>query len=232
MTEPPKERGILFSGPMVRALLDGAKTQTRRAVKPMAGEQSRWLTDDLIQKVPHGTMSGGGWQMHHPKAGTHVDGVYVAHDSPLGWIRSPYGRPGDRLWVRESWRASSAHDSLAPRKIPPGDAVEFSADQERVLTGKGRPSIFMPRWASRITLEITDVRVERLQDISDEDAAAEGVVGGGWYLAEQSPVCLLHTQTSAAKWNYGVLWDAINGKGSWAANPWVWVVEFTKVGDQ
>ena len=91
----------MFRPELVRAILSGAKNQTRRVVKPSPGEQSKWLTMDLIAKVPHGEMIDGGWQMHHPKAGTRADGVDVAHDSPLGWIRCPYGAPGDRLVVIE-----------------------------------------------------------------------------------------------------------------------------------
>ncbi|MGL6205723.1 MAG: hypothetical protein ACRC2X_15525, partial [Giesbergeria sp.] len=140
-----RERPILFSAPMVRAILSGRKTQTRRVVN------ARHLLQIDTSKLP----------------------------GRVSWTKpDPYGRPGDRLYVRETWRASSAHNSLAPREIPVGDGIEYAADPERILTGKTRTAIHMPRWASRITLEVTGVRVERLKDICDADAIAEGCPGG------------------------------------------------------
>jgi len=184
---------ILFSAPMVRALLDGSKTQTRRVVK-----------------IPYHA------QIEDRDDGKPWPWMYNADVDDDHWFPCPYGQPGDRLWVREAWRASSAHNNLPPRDIPEGDAIHYQADGfARIFKGKCRPSMFMPRWASRITLEITDVRVERLRDISREDAEAEG-----WNPA--ADVC------SPLVW-YAALWQSINGPGSWALNPWVWVVSFKVV---
>lgn len=136
-----------------------------------------------------------------------------------GWIKCPYGSPGDRLWVRETWFSSTP-------KTP--SRVRYAADDLiRLEDGlfaravckppKWRPSIFMPRWASRITLEIVAVRVERLQDISDADAIREGIPDYPDFTGD-SPV---H--------DYSALWESINGRGSWISNPFVWVIEFTRV---
>lgn len=198
--EGVKERPILFSAPMVRALLAGTKTQTRRPVKRMALE---WL--ESCGFAPE----------------------YVAlPENDL----CPYGY--GRMWVRETWAAPHAYDHLTPRLIPQDARLHFSANEHRggLLW---RPSIHMPRWASRITLEITGVRVERLQEISEADAVAEGVrpdPGGrqdddaaGFYRigpvrGDSFPIA-----------RYAVLWESINGPGSWDANPWVWVVGFRRL---
>lgn len=137
----------------------------------------------------------------------------------------PKGLPGDRLYVRENYRFSSAHDSLKPSLVPFGDAVEYFADTtaKHYLEGRLRPSIHMPRWASRITLEITGVRVERLNDISEEGAQAEGVDG------EKEAVERGATWFDKPRRAYRFLWESINGEGSWDLNPWVWVIEFKRV---
>jgi len=203
-----KERPILFSTPMVQALIADRKTQTRRIVKPTPGRQSEWLTAEGINRVPHGEMVNGGWQMHHPRAGTEVGGVRVAHDSPYGFIRCPYGQPGDLLWVRETWAAPHAYDHLPPRMIPQHATIHYAATEERggLLW---RPSIHMPCWASRLTLSITDVRVERLQGISGMDAKREG-----------APVPAHIPEDGAdlewARGWYRLLWEEINGAGCWA----------------
>lgn len=189
-----KERPIIFSGPMVRALLAGTKTQTRRVVKP----------------VPS----------------TLVDGFYLPFkDEPNNWHgfggdliywygSCPYGQPGDRLWVREAWMDLRGVDGAIANcmfRATFGNAPDG---------GKWRPSIHMPRWASRITLEVTGVRVERLQDISTSDAEAEGWPGPD---AENSI-----SSTYPIAW-YSKLWEEINGPGSWTANPWVWCVAFRRL---
>ncbi|MDP3351857.1 MAG: hypothetical protein Q8S92_22965 [Hydrogenophaga sp.] len=218
------ERQIPFKGAMVRALLAGTKTQTRRVVKP---EPVR-----MADGLPYG--NGPAW----------------AHAEPGSVLmRCPYGQRGDRLWVREAWRVSSRWDALPPRDLFPGtmtvayDAGGHAANYENgweirsedePMTGwrgKLRPGMFMPRWASRITLEVTGVRVERLQDISKADAIAEGIeadVQPGdpaplWrnYRTGNTTICPIHS--------YETLWESINGLGSWDANPWVWVVEFKRV---
>lgn len=142
----------------------------------------------------------------------------------------PYGQPGDRLWVREAWRADRQFDSLAPRELNHTfTAIGYEAGGALLRLaepGKLRPGMFMPRWASRITLEVTGVRVERLQDISQADAVAEGAPPS-------------HPSIDAVSRDYGYpdfprswyaqLWDSINGPGSWKSNPWLWVVEFRRI---
>ncbi len=246
-----KERPILFSGAMVRALLDGRKTQTRRVVKgvPSWDHYGRDIMDWGLSGIHQET-----YDQSNPIVGTdrwHLDVQTDVDDHSRRVIRCPYGAPGDRLWVRETCQAVER---------PCGDdGVHYPADggwvkiensreaadrwcdllhygrreQKRALAGPNVPAIHMPRWASRITLEIADVRVERLQAISEADADAEGFGGdypdrvmpdvfppreGGWgHLS--IPECYRH------------LWEHINGADSWDANPFVWVVEFTRLTD-
>lgn len=186
------ERPILFSGPMVRAILAGRKTQTRRLVKPQP-EQGIW------------------------KCGRSCLALGNAPPPPDGYERwCPYGLPGDRLWVRECWRELGSGQG-ADGKIPTYPVpVGYAAD--RGYSGPWRPSIHMPRWASRLTLEVVGVRVERLHDISEADAQAEGC----------APM-LTHADPSARE-QFESLWDSINGKrATWASNPWVWVVTFRRL---
>lgn len=248
------ERPIIFSGAMVRAILAGTKTQTRRLVQPMGGRQREWLTLEEIGRVPHGKMTGGGWQMHHYHAGTRFRGVDIEHDSPLGWIRSPFGEPGDRLWVKETWYDD---DGLREPDDHSADLIEYRADHDcraweagcpcRDDNGRStwRPSIHMPRWASRLTLEVTGVRVERLQDISAEDAIAEGLSklskdgGQTWKYGIPDRDGLPGGDDDGMHWRdwsqdprmaFATAWSAINGKrASWTSNPWVWVVGFRRV---
>ena len=208
-----KERPILFSGPMVRAILDNGKTQTRRVVKP----QSAILTDQMARAL----------------------GVQPPARENQAVISCPYGAPGDRLWVRETWAAFTTPtyeygeaDLIEGPVIQEEAAVVYRADGKS-MPERWRPSIFMPRWASRILLEITDVRVERLQDISEDDARAEGITElslqegepGAWWTA--APDRCLHSRTPTGA--YRRLWQSINGDGSWDANPLVWVVSFKRL---
>lgn len=212
------EKPILFNSEMVRAILDGRKTMTRRVVKPMSKNQAEWLTPELINSVPHGEMIKGGWQMHHPRADTDYMGVHVEHDSPLGWVRCPYGQPGDLLWVRETFLIKLNGDAFYRADDPTASGWNSGS-----ATTKWRPSIFMPRWASRITLRVFDVRVERVQEISVSDMRAEGVAYGPARPGEFS------IQSTVREWEN--LWDSINAKRgySWNSNPWVWVVSFEMV---
>ena len=189
-----KERPILFSGPMVRALLAGTKTQTRRVVKPQP-------THFNPVGVPRRVIPTGG---------------------PSDVIRCPYGQPGDRLWVRETW-AYGIH-ALAAKRDENGPFV-YAADgtTQGRLCDRWRPSIHMPRWASRITLEVTSVRVERLQDIDLADALAEGISDTGALILDSAG-----NEQGGPIAEYAVLWEQINGSGSWAANPWVWAIEFNQ----
>jgi hypothetical protein len=201
-----KERPILFSGPMVCAILDGSKTQTRRVVKmPPDFEQFTHLRSAQGAEAPKNTFIAYWLE-------------YGKEESGGTFFRCPFGKPGERLWVRETWAAPHGFDAWSPRDIPKGARIYYSATADlKGPFGVGglrcRPSIFMPRWASRITLEIADVRVERLQSISDDDARAEGYDGSHAFPRE---------------W-FARLWERINGLGSWKANPWVWVVEFRRV---
>jgi len=200
-----KQRPIIFSAPMVRALLDGSKTQTRRIAK---------LTDaGHVKQV-------GGHRRWHPA-------------DPNAALACPYGRaagdyPGDQLWVRESYRMASGYDKLSPLKVGElcganGVRVHFECNRIAPQTaGKLRPAIHMPRWASRITLEITGVRLERLQKISEDDAIAEGAT-----LSEGGPCPEPEFQSHTL--GFWRLWDSINGSGSWGANPWVWAIKFNVV---
>ena len=204
-----KERPILFSAPMVRALLAGTKTQTRRALR----DQPCMLPD-----FNRGHLS------------IRVRGaVYQAFSPNFPPVRCPYGEPGDRLWVRETWAAPHSEDARPPRAIQcDWMLIHYAATEDRggLLW---RPSIHMPRWASRITLEITGVRVERLQNISEADAEAEGCTKNhnGYYLGGPHAVSG-RKQMATAQSAYRDLWESINGPGSWDANPWVWVVEFKR----
>lgn len=172
------DRPILFSAPMVRALLDGRKTQTRRVLKPSRGAQADWLTMDVLHQAPScylAEVDGRlGVQMQHPRAGQCIDGIDIDPMSPLTWVRLPYA-PGDRLWVREAWaKVGDEQDDIhacPDMRIP----AYYRADMVDPERQRWRPSIHMPRWASRLTLTVTDVRVQRLQDITLGDICAEGL---------------------------------------------------------
>ncbi len=195
-----KERPILFNGEMVRAILDGRKTMTRRPVKPQPG--------------PLGI---------HPAMR-----VQMAENPPLGTI-------GDRLWVRETWRCHGGREYEYQKHQP---SIRYRADAEPVeaVCNEWTPSIHMPRWASRITLEITGVRVERVQEMEGMDAASsdalkEGVhrihhEGGNYYYSA------FRNQPDPKNWTdpclaFKELWQSIYT--NWDANPWVWVYEFRRV---
>lgn len=208
------ERPILFSAPMVRALLAGTKTQTRRVVKPPEG----YVGPDAMRSW------GCNWdtQQECPVWMVHLRADIAAPKHR--WIRCPYGKPSDRLWVREAWRTVVEADKTPPRDMDPAYRLWFEADApHQEGFGKYRPPMFMPRWASRITLEVTGVRVERLQDISKADALAEGANVHPDH--HNKPRSSIYSPVQA----YRDLWESINGPGSWDANPWVWVVEFRRV---
>ena len=206
-----KERPILFSGPMVRAILDGRKTQTRRIVMPQPPSDferaEAWLSSPVM-----------GW---------------TAASSPSGpWhrVRSPYGTIGERLWVREAWRVDITHDGKPPRSVPRSARVAYEAGEGDRLArpGRYRHARFMPRWASRLTLEVVNVRVERLQAITEDDARAEGVNGTEAATAKQDTVDVHDMTPHRAA--FACLWESINADTApWASNPWVWVVEFARV---
>ena len=208
-----KSRPILFSAPMVRALLAGTKTQTRRVVK---------VQPHASHNPQHAEPRSAGW-------------VWMAHDDrptysfATGDFRCPYGQPGDQLWVRETW----AHHVQAQSAERDEDGpFVYAADGPQALqarlASKWTPGIHMFRWASRITLEITAVRVERLQDISEADAQAEGIEYserfGGYCIGEAQ-----HFNSHDPRESYWSLWETINGPGSVESNPWVWCLSFKRV---
>lgn len=263
-----KERPILFSSPMVRAILDGRKTQTRRIVRPSAGLQSTWASVEGLSKCPSNYLcevNGElGAQFQHPLAGQFAHGVYNETDSPYGWFKCPYGKPVDLLWVRESWRPEHSECDILYRADDYGqdtarrcleNADWFRKDWQLYHHSRQKPSIHMPRWASRITLEITNVRVERLQDISEADALVEGIIsdadyaddpdgngipcglcrGTGLYPALGANLGMTEADCiscdSPTK-RFSLLWDKINGKKHpWSSNPWVWCISFRRIED-
>lgn len=209
-----RERPILFSGAMVRAILDGRKTQTRRPVKPQP------------------TSGVDGWDWSWPIPGKNVTpGTrdYWRDDAknPLSPRYCPYGKPGDRLWVRETFSRLEAFDFFNPDVPEDVPGFWYWADGEPTWGDwtRPKPSIHMPREACRIQLEITDVRVEKLNDCSETDAKAEGAVCIDEATGRE---VLFPIACNAGSYclGYQHLWNSINGAGAWEANPWVWVVEF------
>lgn len=230
------DRPVLMSAPMVRALLDGKKSQTRRVCNDQ-DDGLQWKHVEGVATWPENwdgkkALPYTGWIVSYP-------------NMPLWLPRTcPYGEPGDRLWVRETWAhyqtinsirrydgasSSQVSDGLAGYKADGFDTIEEFREHVRAMSGldleeveingsRWRPSIHMPRWASRLTLRITDVRVERLQDISPDDAAAEGWPGpdAAGTIASSYPIA----------W-YSHLWEKINGKRApWSSNPFVWTLTF------
>lgn len=211
-----KERPILFSAPMVRAILDGRKTQTRRIVKAKDSDPERCITlTTLMANVNEWREQNGRW--------FGIDGY-----DTLVFADCPYGQVGDRLWVRETcWvrQWGNTFNGIGVDYKAGGDPLHLPKRPKNV--GRmccWRPSIHMPRWASRITLEITGVRVERLNEISRDDAIAEGcgINSEGEWLNEIE--CGITRQQ-----RFRELWNSINGKDSWSANPWVWVISFKRL---
>lgn len=205
-----KERGMIFNAEMVRAILDGRKTQTRRPVK---------------------------FPVHDRNLGCELAGNELAGELSAGnYLNSAFGKPGDRIWVRETWNKY-------------GGLLTYRADhdwiddmrKETVCTAKWVPSIHMPRWASRILLEITDVRVERLNAISPEDAESEGLERTNFTGFGDEPRLPSYPEPDVyfdplkKQWKeyppeaFAGLWESIYGEGSWKANPWVWVISFKRV---
>ncbi|WP_278939827.1 hypothetical protein [Pseudomonas helleri] len=212
-----KERPALFSGAMVRATLEGRKTVTRRAIKPQPPEGHKWrgwVVDSTCSKE----IGSASWD----EAG-----------GPLRrnatYARCPYGKPGDRLWVRETCFINDYREASVPEQERADCEIHYRADgipdfegEEELI--RWRPSIHMPRWASRILLEVTDVRVERLQDITEEQALAEGIKkhsDGGYHVEDGK-----HFSDSPVE-SFACLWSSVGG--DWDANPWVWCVSFKRI---
>lgn len=236
-----KDRPILFSAPMVRALLDGSKTQTRRLCKPANEAALSYVVGPYEERAD-------------------LAPVHFGDEEAYLRFACPYGQPGDRLWVRETFRLTDTFDPDSPARVAercidagnktPWAPIQYEADGAQrdwhhvgmpphdgtsPKAGKTRVSIHMPRWASRILLEIVSVRVERLHDLSEADAIAEGI--------EQMPCEVPNTRLwrnyrPANGWtprvvipqnSFRSLWESINGEEDWLSNPWVWVVEFKRV---
>lgn len=199
-----RERPIIFTGESVRAILEGLKTQTRRVVRGIPSNSEGPFEPAMAPGIGE---TSNRWAMK-------VDGKFIQ-------IRCPYGKPGDRLWVKETWSKS------------PDGPIYKAAVTEHGITEcddciKWKSSMFMPRWASRITLEIKGVRVERVQAISETDARAEGC--DDQHILQAHPPHEAFRKPTARE-AYRVLWDSINAKRGfgWDKNPWVWVMEFRKI---
>lgn len=212
------DKPILFSAPMVRALLDGRKTQTRRLLKRPSWAQTKLWPEGIMTEQD-------------------IDGRLFWFDKNTGCLSLlPVHQPRNRLWVRETWTTHSTFAHLPPRQIPVSK-VFYAADNAYAPSNTPwRPSIFMPRWASRMTLVVTAVRVQRLQDIGEKDAVAEGIqrIHGGYhddddvyenYVDQDGPA---FGGRDAAKRSYASLWDSLNyDRLRWANNPWVVAYTFT-----
>ncbi len=235
------DRGILFSAPMIRALLDGRKTQTRRLIKPqppkecsihyMLGRES-WQPADQQTPLRHEWEAWHG-PLFEQRPAKAIAGAFTA--------RMPCA-PGDRLYVREEWCSTPAYDDLAPRDMGGEEPVRFRADDatfnwaeaDGSRSGRRRAGMHMPRWASRLTLIVEDVRVERLQEISEGDAWAEGVCQaiedeantkfGDVTVEERRAIVrgYIGSGVNAYRW----LWESLRGADGWAANPFVVAIGF------
>ncbi|EMG3684463.1 hypothetical protein V4251_001842 [Serratia marcescens] len=220
-----KERPVIFNGEMVRAILDGRKTQTRLVMKVQpesSGFGLRFITESLNNRDTGKYF----WSQ------SDAVGINKPRSKPFP---CPFGQVGDQMWVRETWAEAGAsapelqlyranypeHVGSEYENVPPASEIRWT------------PSIHMPRWASRIMLEITAVRVERLNDISEEDAKAEGVKPAGDMLPDYPDTFLTPKGDFAtAKVAFQRLWQSIYGEESWSANPWVWVIEFKQVSEE
>lgn len=242
------ERGMIFNAEMVRAILDGRKTQTRRIMKvqPESNQLGLLLITDSTK---HSDIGKYHWAESNA-TGNHVRSKLFS---------CPFGAVGDRIWVRETWailgnedgccidweeklckadERSAARIYRASCEQRPGNyglwSIPDDADwkphtKDYQYEGAWRPSIHMPRWANRILLEITDVRVERLNAISEEDARAEGIIDGGCLNCGEPEPCECANPEPDATDAFAYLWQSIYGQESWNANPWVWVIEFKRV---
>lgn len=239
------ERGMIFNGEMVRAILDGRKTQTRRIVKGTDGAMKFCKEWDINGKEVFVVLG---------------EKDHTGMNPVLGAISCPFGAVGDRIWVRETWAtlgnedgccidwegnlckgdersAARIYRASCEQRLGdyglwsiPDDAYWKPHTKEHKFEGAWRPSIHMPLWASRILLEITDVRVERLNAISEEDATAEGVPPAGSLLPDYPGTFLTPKGDFAtAKVAFQRLWESIYGEESWKDNGWVWVIEFKRV---
>ncbi|HED9570188.1 TPA: hypothetical protein R6Q18_000249 [Klebsiella pneumoniae] len=226
-----KERGMIFNGEMVRAILDGRKTQTRRIMKLQPKpSKSRpgdfWFSSKKLESMVHVSDLAPG---NSPIADYHL--FIQEHCCPFGAV-------GDRIWVREAFRVHSRATDVATLVYKASERNSWTEQTHRVPVAvcnkpatpeKWTPSLHMPRWASRILLEITDVRVERLNAISEEDARAEGIIDGGCLNCGEPEPCGCANPEPDATDAFAYLWQSIYGQENWNADPWVWVIEFKRV---
>ncbi len=222
------DRPILFNGAMVRALLDGSKTQTRRPLKPQPYVPYPYYDTTIDHHPVEFERDGGLWI---PSSGG-TSGNLPYRGTP---IKCPYGVPGDRLWVQEAFALSKSDpDSGADTRYSADwDVPVYRADVPSSMTSPSavtswKPSVHMPRWASRITLEVIGVRVERVASVSEADAESEGIrkgAGGNW-LDYQAEGCFY-----SARHSFASLWDSIYSEPGlrWEDSPWVWAVDFKVV---
>lgn len=228
-----RELPILFNDEMVRAIVEGRKTQTRRIIKPAPTDNAAKLyNNDIVAHDLECDDTGGSFG-------------FGFWDEDGNMWKCPFGRPGDRLYVREAWQVDAPCDgtwshtafygcrdsplSDIPERFRTPDHCLFRAGYTENFRINWRPSIHMPRWASRITLEVKAVRVERLQDISEADARAEGIIDEGCLNCGMPETCGCGNPSPDARDAFVYLWKSIHGAESWAANPWVWVIEFERV---
>lgn len=238
-----KEYPILFQPDMVRAILDGRKSQTRRILKASHGQQATWLSPELLNKSSVTCLC-----LSHEADGYGDFGVQLAHPlgGPLGFIKCPFGNPGDMLWVLEMLyqNGEMGLEYVACKEQIDNDIVPADYKPYRNYAFCNIPSIHMPKWAARIYLQVTDIRVERMQDISEEDAIAEGVMPNCTAPEHcPSPKCHKDGCQSAGEYihylrdyddfpahsareSFQSLITKIHGAEVWQQNPWVWVVSF------
>lgn len=209
-----KERGMIFNAEMVRAILDGRKTQTRRIVKG---------TDGAVKFCKE-------WDINGEEVFVVLgEKDHTGMNPVLGAISCPFGSVGDRIWVRETFRVHSRATDVATLVYKASERNSWTEQTHRVPVAvcnkaatpeKWTSSLHMPRWASRILLEITDVRLERLQDISEADAEAEGTTAATNIITPPQAVYRV---------GYRYLWESLYGEDSWQANPWGWVIDFKRI---
>ena len=223
-----KERPIIFSGPMVRAILDGRKTQTRRVVKPQPCDVGWGVNCEV-----HPYMTGTDWPLAYYERRR---GVWNCSEP----LKCPYGKPSDVLWVRETWLTyphpityKMMREGADTWPMIDGEPISYAADEDGQLLSLGwvkKPSIHMKRKHSRINLEVTDIRLERLQDMSDQDALDEGIVETNDMFEVSFGKCVLKSDGATALDAFRLLWNDINWKKHpWSSNPWVWVVSFKRI---
>ncbi|CDM90435.1 hypothetical protein [Xenorhabdus bovienii] len=245
-----KETPIIFNADMVRAILDGRKTQTRRVIQSPAKNMQCQGSEVIRHRA-----LGDKWYGDYVFSMRDKHGTWQDYTHKQFIAKCPRGQIGDRLWVRETFAVLGNEDGCPidwDENLIKGDEQQAARiykascwqnpsnyglwsipDRDMQYEGTWRPSIHMPRWASRITLEVTDIRVERLQDIKEEDALAEGIKTGrfgnksnwrdGFYAPGDNQPCF------SAKEAFKCLWQSIYSEESWNANPWVWVIEFRRV---